>query len=122
MFLRRTFVFSLIILPGAHDLASSQAGKDDFDLLPFAPPASFYRMLKTAMIGVGIARGGAFSPHCFRRGAAQELEADGGAEGQTKSAGRWSGTGVQSLYGYSVSRRHGDHATNYTRGGFRHRG
>lgn len=91
---RRTIGDAPSVLPGTYDFPLIQAGGRDFDLLAHSPHRpNFDRKLKSTMIGAGFNQGGGFPPRCFRRGAAQELLAAGGADSEIESAGGWSGMG-----------------------------
>ena len=80
------------------------AGKGDYDLIfPSLTRSNFNRRLKAAMLGAGFSQGGEFSPHCFRRGATQEMSVMGSSEGQIKAAGCWSGMGFRSYTDTQIS-------------------
>ena len=53
-------------------------------------------MLKGSAAESGIDRGRLLSPHCFRRGATQNLPPGGASADSLKSAGRWVGMGFRS--------------------------
>ena len=47
------------------------------------------------MLGAGYAGGGQYSTHCFRRGAAQELQIAESLTGSIKRTGCWAGVGFR---------------------------
>ena len=66
------------------------------DLIPpsFAD-GSFSSKLKSSLLDVGFRYGDRFSPHCFRRGATQELKTSGADDTHIKGAGCWRGLGFR---------------------------
>ena len=57
---------------------------------------SFNKLLRANLAQAGIRNAGKFPPHCFCRGATQELQVSGGFSDTIKGAGCWHGMGFRS--------------------------
>ena len=58
--------------------------------------SKFNMELRRGMLGAGYADGGKYSPHCFRRGATQELQIAESPTDSIKRTGCWTGMGFRS--------------------------
>ena len=73
---------------------SSRTRAGDLISLSFSA-GRFGSKLKPTLLEVGFRYGGRFPPHCFRRGATQEIKTSCSGDTQIKGAGCWRGMGFR---------------------------